>query len=86
MDQLHHEDALNINEIIEKLNVQTNKVEKEKRRMEVFADFQLTEESTGTARLKPRYNVLPLLSKHLKQTQKTKQWIRSNKALEPLSH
>ncbi len=62
-----------INTTIEALNIQSNKVAKEKSRMEAFVQFQLSQE-TGAAHIKPRYNVLPLLSKHLRQTTKGKNW------------
>jgi len=52
----------------------TKIVEKEKRRMEVFASFQLSESDTSKALLKPKYNVLPLLSRHLRQALRAKEW------------
>jgi len=68
------EEAINITEIVEHLNQLVVKVEKEKQRMEVFASFQLSESNTSRALLKPRYNVLPLLSRHLRLSQRNKEW------------
>lgn len=64
---------MDINAAIEALNIQSNKVAKEKSRMEAFVQFQLSQK-TGAAHIKPKYNVLPLLSKHLRQTHKGKDW------------
>ena len=61
-------------ETIDMLNSLVGKVEKEKRRMEVFAQFQLAKENSDYVHLKPKYNILPLLSKHLRQTEKGKHW------------
>ena len=60
--------------LTENLKQLMNKVEKEKRRMEVFANFQLSESNTLKAFLKPKYNVLPLLSRHLRMSLKNKNW------------
>ena len=60
--------------LTENLKLLMNKVEKEKRRMEVFANFQLSESNTSKALLKPKYNVLPLLSRHLRMTLRNKHW------------
>lgn len=68
------EDTAEIDELIENLNRLVAKVEKEKRRMEVFANFQLSESDTAKAVLKPKYNVLPLLSRHLRLAQRNKPW------------
>lgn len=68
------EDAIDIHETQELLDLQTKKVEKEKRRMEAFTQFRLAKENGETAHISPRYNVLPLLSKHLRQTTKGKDW------------
>ena len=64
---------MDINTAIEALNIQSNKVAKEKSRMEAFVQFQLSQK-TGAAHIKPKYNVLPLLSKHLRQAYKGKDW------------
>lgn len=64
----------NITEIVETLNHLVTKVEKEKQRMEVFASFQLSESTTSKALLKPRYNILPLLSRHLRLSHRNKEW------------
>ncbi|TMU56652.1 TIGR03915 family putative DNA repair protein [Flagellimonas algicola] len=64
---------VDINDIINTLNIQSNKVAREKGRMEAFVQFQLSQE-TGAAHIKPKYNVLPLLSKHLRQTYKGRDW------------
>jgi probable DNA metabolism protein len=69
-----HDDTTEIETLIENLNTLVAKVEKEKRRMEVFANFQLSESDTSKALLKPKYNVLPLLSRHLRLAQRDKQW------------
>lgn len=50
------------------------KVEKEKRRMEAFVSFQLWEDKVYFAEVKPKYNVLPLLSKHIKTMYKDMEW------------
>ena len=68
------EENSNITEIVDSLNQIVTKVEKEKQRMEVFASFQLSESNTSRALLKPRYNVLPLLSRHLRLSQRNKEW------------
>jgi len=67
-------EASQMEALIENLKLMVAKVEKEKRRMEVFASFQLSESDTSKAFLKPRYNVLPLLSKHLRLAQRDKEW------------
>lgn len=71
--QVSEEDS-NMTEIVDILNHLVAKVEKEKQRMEVFASFQLSESNTSKALLKPRYNVLPLLSRHLRLSQRKKDW------------
>nr|WP_299385379.1 TIGR03915 family putative DNA repair protein [Allomuricauda sp.] len=58
----------------ETLDVLVNKVEKEKRRMEAFAQFQLTKDHGEVAHISPKYNVLPLLTKHLRQSNKGREW------------
>ncbi|MCL6265825.1 DUF4130 domain-containing protein [Flagellimonas myxillae] len=65
---------VNIIEVMDFLNPIAQKVEKEKRRMEAFAQFQLTKASGEVAHIKPKYNVLPLLSKYLRQSNKGKEW------------
>ncbi|MEA1785279.1 TIGR03915 family putative DNA repair protein [Arenibacter sp. GZD96] len=50
------------------------KVAKEKRRMEAFVSFQLREDQVYVAEVKPKYNVVPLLSKHIKTLFKAKDW------------
>ncbi len=59
---------------IDLLNSLVQKVENEKRRMEIFAQFQLAQEFSDGVHLRPKFNVLPLLSKHLKQTLRGKEW------------
>lgn len=56
------------------LNSLADKVEKEKRRLEAFVSFQLLEDKVYVAGVKPKYNVLPLLSKHLKTVFKDMEW------------
>jgi len=69
------EETNELEELIENLKHIVSKVEKEKRRMEVFANFQLSESDTLKALLKPKYNVLPLLSRHLRLAQRNKEWV-----------
>jgi probable DNA metabolism protein len=74
LGKLNDEETSEIEALIEGLKHIVSKVEKEKRRMEVFASFQLSESDTSRAFLKPKYNVLPLLSKHLRLAQRDKEW------------
>lgn len=64
----------NITAVVELLNNLVTKIEKEKQRMEVFASFQLSESNTSKAFIKPRYNILPLLSRHLRLSHRNKEW------------
>lgn len=57
-----------------KINELAEKVAQEKRRMEAFVQFQHTEEEGYVAYIKPKYNVLPLLSKYLKEKYRTGSW------------
>ncbi len=68
------DESTSIEPLLEKLNDVVAKVEKEKRRMEVFANFQLSESQTSKALLKPKYDILPLISRHLRLAQRDKNW------------
>ena len=74
MGRLKQDQLSNINELISTLDLLSNKVEKEKRRMEAFVQFQLTKENVYLVNIKSKFNILPLLSKHIKQHHKEKQW------------
>ncbi|MFK5973599.1 MAG: TIGR03915 family putative DNA repair protein [Flavobacteriaceae bacterium] len=74
MGRLKQDQLSNINELISTLDILSSKVEKEKRRMEAFVQFQLTKENVYLVTINSKYNVLPLLSKHIKQHHKGKQW------------
>ncbi|MCL6273253.1 DUF4130 domain-containing protein [Muricauda sp. 2012CJ35-5] len=69
-----HLDGFELKTATENLDLLTAKVEKEKRRMEAFTQFQLTKERGETAHVSPRFNVLPLLSKHLRMSNKGREW------------
>ncbi|MGB5554209.1 MAG: DUF4130 domain-containing protein [Flavobacteriaceae bacterium] len=74
VDRNTKEYLVEIPQATELLNTLAAKVEKEKRRMEIFAQFQLAKEHSNSVNLKPKYNVLPLLSKHLREAEKGKHW------------
>ncbi len=74
MEILKPDQLSNINELISILDLLSTKVEKEKKRMEAFVQFQLTKENVYLVNIKSKYNVLPLLSKHIKRYHKNKQW------------
>lgn len=74
MGVLKPDQLSNINELISTLDLLSTKVEKEKRRMEAFVQFQLTKENAYLVNIKSKFNILPLLSKHIKQHHKDMQW------------
>ncbi len=66
-------DMVDIHSVSVTLHHLAEKVAVEKRRVESFVQFQATEEGY-LAYIKPKYNVLPLLSKHLKEKYRDVTW------------
>lgn len=50
-------------------------VAQEKQRIEIFAQFEVNEHGLPEARVQPKYNVLPLLSKHFKALYHGTPWL-----------
>ena len=74
MGALKPEESNHLHELITTLNHLAEKVEQEKRRIETFVQFQRTEDEGYLAHIKPKYNVLPLLSKYLKEKYRNGSW------------
>ncbi|SHG27806.1 TIGR03915 family putative DNA repair protein [Flagellimonas flava] len=68
------QEVMDTEQLINQLELLSAKVGKEKRRVEAFAQFQLAQQQGEVAHIKPKYNVLPLLSKHLRQMNKGIEW------------
>ncbi|MBT8187504.1 MAG: TIGR03915 family putative DNA repair protein [Croceitalea sp.] len=68
------EDFEAIKSVIAQLTQLCDKVEREKKRTEAFVQFQLTQDQTYMVQIKPKYNVLPLLSKYLKHKNPGRHW------------
>ncbi|MEM9648379.1 MAG: DUF4130 domain-containing protein [Bacteroidota bacterium] len=68
------QEGIDTEQLTNQLELLATKVGKEKRRMEAFVQFQLAQQQGEVVHIKPRYNVLPLLSKHLRQVNKGGEW------------
>ncbi|MFS4418435.1 TIGR03915 family putative DNA repair protein [Maribacter sp. 2307ULW6-5] len=58
-----------------KIRQWSQKVSREKHRMEAFVRFQLTKDNIYFAQIEPDYDVLPLLSKHFRSRFADQEWI-----------
>lgn len=74
MGALNPEENTHLHELTVTLTNLAEKVEQEKRRIETFVQFQRTEDEGYMAHIKPKYNVLPLLSKYLKEKYRNGSW------------
>jgi probable DNA metabolism protein len=74
MGVLKTEETEDLHVLFTTLNQLAEKVEVEKRRIETFVQFQCTADEGYVAYTRPKYNVLPLLSKHLKEKYRNDSW------------